>query len=134
VLDDDPAPGRRDQGGVAVSVDRGRRVARHLSLRGAEGEGIGSRCESPERAGMIRTDAAADGSGSLPSASQRLEFGRGIARTLINWAGLDPVGPEHCWWNELLQLGTGSGKASSAQQPTHAVASIHPPPHRTVFL
>jgi hypothetical protein len=43
VLDDDPAPGRRDQGGVAVSVDRGRRVARHLSLRGAEGEGIGSR-------------------------------------------------------------------------------------------
>jgi hypothetical protein len=40
VLDDDPAPGRRDQGGVAVSVDRGHSVTRHLSLRGAEGEGI----------------------------------------------------------------------------------------------
>jgi hypothetical protein len=51
VLDDDPAPGRRDQGGVAVSVDRGRRVAWHLSLRGAEGEGIGSRFSQTSRTG-----------------------------------------------------------------------------------
>jgi hypothetical protein len=51
VLDDDPALGHRergDQGGVAVPLDRGLHVAWHLSLRGVEGEGDGSRGEAPE--------------------------------------------------------------------------------------
>jgi hypothetical protein len=59
VLDDDPALGhreRRDRGGIAVSlVDR--RVAWHLSLRGAERMGIGSRGESPELGGAGGNDS-----------------------------------------------------------------------------
>jgi hypothetical protein len=46
VLDDDPALGHRERGhrgGVAVPLDRGLHVAWHISLRGAEGEGDGSR-------------------------------------------------------------------------------------------